>query len=82
VTLQAIKEAIKHLPEEERREFAGWFEGTEEAAWDEEIKWDFSPGGNGERLVTRSSGKSRTARPDPSKKALRSDAARVRDFRR
>jgi hypothetical protein len=32
LTLETIKEAIKHLPEEERRKLAGWFEGLEEAA--------------------------------------------------
>jgi len=51
MTLEAIKEAIKHLPEEERRKLAGWFEGMEEAAWDEDLKRDFAPGGKGERLA-------------------------------
>ena len=51
MTLQAIKEAITHLPEEERRELAGWFEGMEEAAWDEELERDFASGGKGERLA-------------------------------
>lgn len=50
MTLEAIQEAIKHLPEEERRKLAGWFERLEEAAWDEELKQDFAPGGKGERL--------------------------------
>ena len=51
MTLEAIKEAITHLPEEERRQLAGWFEGMVEAAWDEEMKRDFAPGGRGERLA-------------------------------
>jgi hypothetical protein len=50
MTLETIKEAIK-LPEEERRKLAGWFQGMEEAAWDEELKRDFAPGGKGERLA-------------------------------
>ncbi len=50
MTLEAIKEAITRLPEEERRQLAGWFEGMEEAAWDEEMKRDFAPGGRGEGL--------------------------------
>jgi hypothetical protein len=37
MTLAAIQEAIKHLPKEERRKLAGWFEGVEEVAWDEEV---------------------------------------------
>jgi hypothetical protein len=51
LTLEAIQEAIKHLPEEERRKLAGWFEGMEEAAWDEDLKRDFAPGGTGESLA-------------------------------
>jgi hypothetical protein len=51
MTLETIKEAIKHLPEEERRKLAGWFEGLEEAVWDADLKRDFAPGGKGERLA-------------------------------
>jgi hypothetical protein len=51
MTLEAIKEAIQHLPEEERRQLAGWFERLEEAAWDQDIKRDFAPGGKGEWLT-------------------------------
>ena len=51
MTLETIKEAIKHLPEEERRKLVGWFEGLEEAAWDDDLKRDFSPGGRGEQLA-------------------------------
>jgi hypothetical protein len=53
MTLEAIKEAIQHLPEAERRELAGWFEEMEEAAWDAEIERDFAPGGRGEELEKR-----------------------------
>jgi radical SAM superfamily enzyme YgiQ (UPF0313 family) len=51
MTLEAIKEAIQHLPEEERRELVGWFDAMEEAVWDEELKQDFASGGKGERLA-------------------------------
>jgi hypothetical protein len=51
MTLETIKEAIKHLPEEDRRTLAGWFEDLEEAAWDADLKRDFATGGRGERLV-------------------------------
>jgi hypothetical protein len=51
MTLEAIKEAIKHLPEQERWKLAGWFEEMEEAAWDEDIKRDFAPGGKGELVA-------------------------------
>ena len=53
MTLEAIKEAIQHLPAEERRELADWFEQMEEAAWDAEIERDFAPGGRGEALEKR-----------------------------
>jgi hypothetical protein len=53
MTLDAIKDAIQHLPEEERRQLAGWFDAMEEAAWDEEIKRDFAPGGRGEPLANQ-----------------------------
>ena len=45
MTLQAIKEVIEHLPEEERRKLADWLEGMEDAVWDDQIKRDFSTGG-------------------------------------
>jgi hypothetical protein len=51
MTLEAIKKAIKHLPDEDRRRLAGWFEEMEEAAWDADLKRDFAPGGKGERLA-------------------------------
>lgn len=35
MTLEAIKEAIQHLPDEERHELAEWFERMEEAAPEE-----------------------------------------------
>jgi hypothetical protein len=40
VTLETIKEAVK-------RKLAGCFEWMEEAAWDEDLKRDFVPGGRG-----------------------------------
>jgi hypothetical protein len=51
MTPETIREAIKHLPEDERRKLAGWFEGMAEAAWDEDLRRDFAPGGKGERLA-------------------------------
>jgi hypothetical protein len=51
MTLEAIKEAIQHLPENERCQLAGWFDAMEETAWDEYMRRDFAPGGKGERLA-------------------------------
>jgi len=36
MTLEAIKEAIQHPPEDERRQLAGWFERVVEAVRDDE----------------------------------------------
>ena len=53
MTLEAIMEAIQQLPEEERRQLAGWIAEMEEAEWDAEIERDFAPGGRGEALEKR-----------------------------
>ncbi len=51
MTLDAIKEAVVHLSDAEREQFAHWFEELAEEAWDKEIERDFSPGGRGAHLV-------------------------------
>ena len=51
MTLDAIKEAVVHLSEVEREQFAHWFEELAEEAWDKEIELDFAAGGRGEHLV-------------------------------
>src|SRR5438105_3211153 len=51
MTLEAIKQAVVQLSEEERKEFAYWFEELAEEAWDKQIECDFSPGGRGMPLL-------------------------------
>ena len=51
MTVEAIKEAIAHLSEADRKQLADWFEELEARAWDEEIERDFSPGGRGMPLL-------------------------------
>jgi hypothetical protein len=51
MTVEAIKEEIGHLSEQERKQLFDWFEELEEQAWDKEIERDFAPGGRGERLM-------------------------------
>ena len=51
MTLEAIKEAVVHLSEAERQQFAHWFEEMAEEAWDNQIERDFAPGGRGAHLV-------------------------------
>lgn len=53
MTVEAIKDAIAHLSEQERKQLADWFEELEEQAWDKQIERDFSPGGCGAHLVER-----------------------------
>ena len=47
MTLEAIKEAIIQLPEEERLALEAWLAD----AWDAQIEKDFSPGGAGLALL-------------------------------
>jgi hypothetical protein len=51
MTLDAIKQAISELPDEERSSLTAWLCDREFDAWDREIEADFSAGGRGERLL-------------------------------
>ena len=51
MTLDAIKDAVVHLSEAEREQFARWFEDLAEEAWDREIERDFATGGRGAHPV-------------------------------
>ena len=51
MTVEAIKDAIAHLSDADRRQLADWIEELEERAWEEEIERDFSPGGRGIPLL-------------------------------
>jgi hypothetical protein len=53
MTLEDIKEAVVHLSETEREQFAHWFEELAEEAWDKEIERDFKPGGRGAHHVEK-----------------------------
>ncbi len=56
MTVDAIKDAIAHLPEQERKQLADWIEEMEEQAWDHG-RWskDFAPGGRGAHLLEKMS---------------------------
>ena len=51
MTVEAIKDAIVHLSEPERKQLADWFQELEEDAWDRQIEQDFAPGGRGAHLL-------------------------------
>jgi len=53
MTVEAIKDAIAHLPEQERKQLADWFGEMEEQAWDRQMEQDFAPGGRGAHLLER-----------------------------
>ncbi len=47
MTVEAIKDAIEGLPEEDRHSLAAWLNDLEYDAWDKQMVKDFSPGGRG-----------------------------------
>jgi hypothetical protein len=51
MTVEAIKEQIRHLSEEERKQLFDWLEELKELAWDEQVERDFSSGGRGMPLL-------------------------------
>ena len=53
MTVEAIKDAIAHLSEEERKQVADWFDELDEEAWDREMEQDFANGGRGAHLLEK-----------------------------
>ena len=53
MTVAAIKDAIAHLSEEERKQLADWFDEQEEEIWDRQMEQDFAPGGRGAHLLEK-----------------------------
>jgi hypothetical protein len=49
MTVEAIKNAIAHLSEEERKQVADWLDETQEAEW--QMEPDLAPGGRGAHLL-------------------------------
>jgi hypothetical protein len=47
MTVEAIKDAIAHLSEDERQQLTDWFYILEEDAWDRQMERDFARGGRG-----------------------------------
>ena len=53
MTIEAIKEAITELPEQERATLAAWLIEQEYDRWDRRMAEDFSPGGRGYHLLEK-----------------------------
>ncbi|MGD1095965.1 MAG: hypothetical protein ABSB35_28730 [Bryobacteraceae bacterium] len=51
MTIEAIKDAIVHLSESERKQLADWLEELQEVAWDQQMERDFATGGRGAHLL-------------------------------
>jgi hypothetical protein len=51
MTLEAIKQAITELPEEEKTSLVAWLNEQDAKAWDKQIEADFSEGGAGMALL-------------------------------
>jgi len=47
MTVEAIKDAIQHLPEDERTSLVAWLNEMEYDEWDKQMAKDFSSGGRG-----------------------------------
>jgi hypothetical protein len=51
MTLEAIKQAISELSEQEKTSLTEWLSEQEAKAWDKQIEEDFSEGGAGMALL-------------------------------
>lgn len=51
MTLTRIKSAIAELSNAEKAELTAWLVSLDREAWDKEISQDFSPGGQGMKLL-------------------------------
>jgi hypothetical protein len=76
MTVEAIKDAIVHLSEPERKQLADWLEELEEEAWDRQIEHDFSPGGRGVHLLEEVKADINAGRTKPMKEFLAEAKAR------
>lgn len=53
MTLEAIKQAITELPQQEKTSLAAWLNEQDAKAWDKQIEEDFSEGGAGMTLLEK-----------------------------
>ena len=53
MTVEAIKEAIASLSEQERASLAAWMIEQDYDEWDIQMARDFSPGGRGRHVVDK-----------------------------
>jgi hypothetical protein len=86
VTLEAIKQAITELPEQEKVSLVAWLNEQDARAWDKQIEDDFSEGGAGAALHETWDAEIKTGGPypwknsSPSGKPLTSEVTLLRSF--
>ena len=70
LSVEAIKDAIAGLPEQEKAALAAWLNAQTMDEWDSEMQRDFSPGGRGQHLVEKVKAEVRAGhfRPMPERK--------------
>lgn len=44
ITVEEIEKAIKHLPQDQLKQFRAWYESFDSDAWDEQIEKDAASG--------------------------------------
>lgn len=57
MTVEAIKDVIAHLPDEEKTALASWIIEQDHLIWDKQIEEDFSSGGAGMALLAEAEAK-------------------------
>jgi len=65
MTIEAIKEAIAHLPPDQKARLAAWVLQQDLEEWDRQIQDDFSPGGRGMALLEEAQADAREGRSKP-----------------
>jgi hypothetical protein len=53
MTLEAIKDAISNLREEDKASLVAWLKEQDAEAWDKELEQDFSEGERGAALIEK-----------------------------
>ena len=75
MTLQAIKQPISELPEQDKTSLVAWLNEQEAKAWDKQIEEDFSEGGAGMALLEKWNAEIKTGRSVPLEEFLAQQGA-------
>lgn len=81
MTVEAIKEAITGLPDNERHSLAVWLNELDYDDWDRQMVSDFSPSGRGVELVAKIKSEIARGEAAPFEEGLEQSRSR-RDYQR